>query len=320
MKTDELNFNEHISATLLLDSINPNGNRVFTFLFSVPNIIHAEMLRHRAGSFSVSSNRAIPTNKILANDYFVPNSVGYNERGMQANKPLTESDLNHFQQLWIAAYQSMQYITAQMEPLNVHKQHANRLTMPFQIPAIVMTICEPGLRNFLVQRNSTLAQPEIHELAIKIEDLYVASKPQLLQWGEWHIPFILEHEQSLPLFDRLMIGSARSARTSYRLNVENRNSDAKSDLALAKDLISKYHLSPFEHSVMAFNPKNLDTVCAALAERGDYVGIYNKFNNIYRNTMGFMQLRPIVEYVHKINPLESTSLIHSMIDSGNYDV
>jgi thymidylate synthase ThyX len=318
MKERDLKFNDAINVRLLADSSNFNGQRVLTFLFSVPNIIHAEILRHRAGSFSISSNRAIPVSKLTKNDIFVPTSVGYNKSGMQATVPLNDSDLNHFQQLWISAYNSMKYIIAQIEPINVHKQHVNRLTMPFQVPTIVMTISENGLKNFLVQRNSEMAQPEIHELAILIEGLYTQSRPKVLKWGDWHLPFILENETELPLFDKLMINSARSARTSYRLNVEDRISNIDDDLKLATNLINDYHLSPFEHACMAFNPTLLNEVCKNLADNNDYTGIYLRYSNIYRNTYGFMQLRPLIEYVERISPLDSVGIIHTMVSKNLY--
>lgn len=323
MKTKDLKFSNDIKVELLVDSINPNKQRLMTFIFSAPNIIHAEIMRHRAGSFSVSSNRAIPTNKLNKVDCFIPVDVGYNQKGMQANERLTDDDLNHFQNLWKVAYESMLYITQQMDLPSgnkVHKQHLNRLTMPFQIPTIVMTLTEPGLKNFIIQRNSEMAQPEIHDLAIKIEDVYSRSVPKQLQWGEWHIPFILSEDEQLPLFDKLMLGTARSARTSYKLNIENRNSDVDSDLKLATDLLHKYHLSPFEHSAMAFNPKLLDGVCSHLAKNGDYEGIYHKFNNIYRNIPGFMSLRPVIEFVAKKEPLKAMTLLHTMIDKNEYDL
>lgn len=323
MKQSDLRFSEQIEAKLLLDSINPNGQRVLTYLLSVPNIVHAEILRHRSASFSVTSNRAIPTNKLNGIDAFVPTSVGYNESGMQATVSLNNEDLNHFQNVWLAGYNAMKYIIAQATPLSsnkkVHKQHLNRLTMAFQIPTMVVTICEPGLRNLFVQRVSDKAQPEIHELAIKMEELYSASKPNVLKWGEWHTPFILENELTLPLFERLMVSCARCARTSYRLNTTNEFSNFESDLGLAKKLINDYHLSPFEHVVMAFDPTWLDNVNKRLANKGLYDQIYKKFNNIYRNVPGFMQLRPLVEHVNKINPTQSTTLIHAFLNNRMYD-
>lgn len=323
MKTKDLKFSDDITVTLLADSINPNKQRLMTFMFSVPNIIHAEMMRHRAGSFSVSSNRAIPTNKLNNAVYFMPVDVGYNEKGMQATERLSDDDLNHFQNLWRIAYESVLYVTRQMElpsGKKVHKQHLNRLTMPFQIPTIVMTITEPGLKNFLIQRNSEMAQPEIHDLAVKIEDVYSVSKPTQLEWGDWHIPFLLPEDHSLSLFDKLMLGTARSARTSYRLNTTQLNSTVDSDIKLATKLLNDYHLSPFEHSAMAFDPHLLDDVCRKLAMIGDYEGIYKKFNNIYRNVPGFMALRPVVEFVTKTDPGKSMSLLHAMVDRNEYEL
>ncbi len=54
-----------INAIIITDSISPQNVRITSFVLTVPQIIVKELLRHRMFSFSSSSMRAIPFNKIL---------------------------------------------------------------------------------------------------------------------------------------------------------------------------------------------------------------------------------------------------------------
>lgn len=294
MKTNQLRFNNQIEVEILLDSINPQNKRITTWRLTLPNIIHAELLRHRMFSFSVSSFRAIPTNKLTDKQYFLPVDVGYNCKGMSAEEHLSGYDLFKFQEWWRSAYDCTKYIMEQMKSVNPHKQHINRLLMPFDNIVAVVTTTEPGLENFFNLRIAEYAQPEIHDLAYKMRHLYENSTSQYLRYGEWHIPFVSDKERKeLPLWKQLFISAARCARTSYTLNTTGKTSTWEADIGLAKRLIANVHASPFEHQTMSFNPEwayyKFDGV------RPEY--IYEVYSDIYRNTYGFMQLRKIIEEV-----------------------
>ena len=62
MKT---NNNTGITAEIIADSLNPNGNRLTTFILQYPRFCHAEVMTHRMFSKNAASSRAIPTEKII---------------------------------------------------------------------------------------------------------------------------------------------------------------------------------------------------------------------------------------------------------------
>jgi thymidylate synthase ThyX len=81
-----------IKSEIIKDSINSYTNdRLTTFVLRFPRFINAEILRHRALSFSSASSRAIPSKKIIEdvlNDPAMPVFWGKNQSGMQAYEEL----------------------------------------------------------------------------------------------------------------------------------------------------------------------------------------------------------------------------------------
>ncbi len=69
--------------------------------------------------------------------------------------------------------------------------------------------------NFFALRAHADAQPEFQELAYAMLESYLASSPQILPAGRWHIPFGDQLPSSISLLDRLKVATARCARTSY---------------------------------------------------------------------------------------------------------
>lgn len=68
-------MNTKISATIVADSLNPQGDRLISVLCTFPRIILSEVNTHRMLSKNTSSSRAIPFNKMLEavqNDPFIP--------------------------------------------------------------------------------------------------------------------------------------------------------------------------------------------------------------------------------------------------------
>ena len=54
-------------AEVLLDSINPSGQRLTTFVLRFPRFVLSEFNTHRMFSRNASSSRAIPTTKTMTN-------------------------------------------------------------------------------------------------------------------------------------------------------------------------------------------------------------------------------------------------------------
>lgn len=118
--------------------------------------------------------------------------------------------------------------------------------------------------------NQSGAEIHISRIAELLQDELRASKPQILEPGEWHIPFgdrmdTFELEKLMPeiqpssvgwyekqLLDlKLKVSTSRSARISYETLGDNPVIDHKKDVMLADDLFQNRHMSPFEHCAMA---------------------------------------------------------------------
>lgn len=132
--------------------------------------------------------------------------------------------------------------------LNIHKQTINRYLEPFMWHTVVVTATEWG--NFFALRIHGDAQPEIALPTELIRDAINASTPTLINYGEWHLPFVQEDEKHLITSDTIedwkYVSSGRCARVSYETHDGVR--DIAKDIELAKDrLLPHGHMSPFEH-------------------------------------------------------------------------
>ena len=127
--------------------------------------------------------------------------------------------------------------------------------------------------NFFKLRLHPDAQPEFQELAQCIRNAMRGSAPTLLDWGDWHLPYVsgtychdATSQDHSEVAAEVKVSAARCARVSYV-----RQNDEKSvaeDIALAERLTSAGHFSPPEHP--------------ARAERGSF-----------GNFEGFRQLRKL---------------------------
>ena len=73
-------------AYIVADSINPESQRVTTFLLTYPRFIHSELMTHRVFSRNAASSRAIPIEKIIEQvdkNAASPVRWGKNGKGMQ---------------------------------------------------------------------------------------------------------------------------------------------------------------------------------------------------------------------------------------------
>jgi len=260
------------AAKILADSVAPHGARLTTFEVTYPLIIHGEFMTHRDFSRNAASSRAIPVKRMIEmveNDPFIPERFPENQKGMQAqyyyNAGTPEYEIAKAEWLHardnaldsvrvlIGAHPAVDAgagaeVGAGPVYLNVHKQIANRLLIPWQW--ITVVVSSTRFSNFFALRCDPLAQPEIQLIAYMMRDLYEKSEPKKLEPGEWHIPYLdPELEQSIP--DDLKISVARCARVSYFTHPTD-DQPAKiptiaEDFALHDRLISSGHWSPTEH-------------------------------------------------------------------------
>lgn len=239
-----------ITAQIVLDSIGPDRQRLTTFRLSYPRFIHAEFMTHRMFSRNASSSRAIPVKRMIEmvkNDPATFVFWGSNKPGMQAGQELTGIKKWWVKTLWGFGCFMALLIARMMTWGGAHKQIINRILEPWGHITVLVTAS--NYTNFFALRAHPDAQPEIHALAVQMQELYLNSIPKPLANNEWHLPFVSDEEQaSLSLSDAIACSVARSARVSY-LTFDGKQPSIEKDLELYKKLVGSVplHASPAEH-------------------------------------------------------------------------
>lgn len=254
-----------ISAKIITDSIN-NGNRVTTFILTMPRIILAEFNTHRAFSRNSASSRAIPFEKMVKmveEDPFIPIAWMKDHSGMQGTEffsPDAEEGL--LIRDWLEARDYAVQSAKGLSEFGLTKQIVNRLLEPFMWHTVIVTATD--YENFFALRAHEAAEIHIQDLAYKMLEEYNKSVPIVLEEDEWHIPFgdnidtiklqdLFNITSSEQLEDyKLKIATARCARVSY-MNFEGKD-DYKADVALYERLAEMGHWSPFEHCATPIPP------------------------------------------------------------------
>jgi thymidylate synthase ThyX len=257
---------ELITARILADSVAPNGQRMTTMEIEYPRFILAELNTHRMLSKNSASSRAIPVKAMHEHMRLNPARPvhwGKNQPGMQAKEELTDNNLADVQFMWQRAQQDAMHWAHQMsERAGLHKQVANRITEPWMTMKTVISGTE--WRNFFWLRAHADAQPEIHELATKMWDAYNSSTPQLLQPGEWHVPYVTtqrgpdstlhyidSNDTYITAKEARVISASCCAQVSYRKNDDSYEKAEK----IFRQLIESQpcHASPVEHQATPMN-------------------------------------------------------------------
>jgi thymidylate synthase ThyX len=271
--------NDLIAATIVADSINKQGDRITSMMLNYPRIIHSEFMTHRMLSKNSASSRAIPFKKMIRmvqEHPFVPTRWMKEHSGMQGKEYYTDPiEIGHCIKAWMDARDSAIKAATDLNRLKVSKQICNRLLEPFMMHTCLITGTD--WQNFFALRAHEDAEIHIQELAYKMLDEYNKSTPELLQPGEWHIPFgktfdkvrlYTQIEADYGIYDsviafneeryasdiqlyKVMISTARCARTSY-LNNEGTD-DYMKDIELHDRLLKQQpiHASPAEHCAQA---------------------------------------------------------------------
>jgi len=261
-----------VSAKVIEDSTH-NGKRITTMVLVYQRFIHSEFMTHRMFSRNASSSRAIPVKKMLAQVWSnpaMPVAWGKNQAGMQAKEDLKGFKLKLAKLVWKLAGKSACVFAWALNHIGLHKQLANRLLEPWQYIHVVVTATEWD--NFFELRAHPDAQPEIQELAHKMQEAMAQSIPKEVgQWG-WHLPFVSEEERLLPL-PFVKLSAARCARVSY-LTHEGKKPDLNKDLELFDRLVgsSPMHASPIEHQAYALTSSN--------EQSGNFVG-WKQYRKVY---------------------------------------
>lgn len=289
-----------ITAKVIKDSVNPHGIRITTMELEYPRFIHSEFMTHRMFSRNSASSRAIPVAKIIEqveNNPAMPVHWGKNQAGMQAKEELHGVEREAMIQSWIASAKEAASRAKVMSQAGLHKQVVNRVLEPYQIMKVLVTATE--WNNFFWLRAHKDAQPEIHELAIQMRKAMLESKPEELEYGMWHLPYVVskitdgkqsfwvDEETEISLQDAQMISCSSCAQVSYR--------KLDSSLEKAKDIYKKLvesepvHASSLEHAAMCADemgyPKHLTNGWT----HEDYEG-----RNWSGNFRGWIQYRQLI--------------------------
>lgn len=329
-----------ISAKILCDSINSQGNRFTTFEVEVPRIVWSEVMTHRQLSRNAASSRAIPFDKMQHQLTGIPSRFGAAQKGMQdgledfegivygAEKydcwegcydsaPLTPQDA------WEEAKSAALFWSKAFKEAGYHKQVYNRLTEPFQTIKAVISATEWD--NFFWLRCDEMADPTIAELAYKMKEAYDKSVPDLLQAGEYHLPYVfvdfamlngklqqfyfLDEKRCMgdhiTLEQAIKVSCARCASVSYR----NEDYGLEKCLELYDRLVgsNKLHSSSLEHCATpmeetvedyshGYDPSYLVNIADYPLSWQDGISHADRDGNLWSgNLKGFIQYRKTVK-------------------------
>ena len=274
-------------CVIVLDTLRPRAGtgwdtsnyRITTMVVRFPRCILSEMNTHRVFSRNSASSRARSlksTIKQVLEDSYIP-LFTENAKGMQGPYITDEDQLTKAKEEWLDArnaavkhalrmllghkmdrayydpyelldiyydkYYGKEYEGSRIP--NVHKQTANRLLEPFMWHEMLIT--SSYWRNFFNLRMDEAAQPEIQAIATLMYEAMHESRPYIFPE---HIPFVKRehHASQRALLRDLRRSAAECARISYVDRSTAGNKDGSEDLAMR--LLSKGHMSPFEHQAI----------------------------------------------------------------------
>ena len=174
--------------------------------------------------------------------------------------------------IWRMAALSAARMAEYMAELGLHKSICNRVIEPYTHITVIASATDAGWMNFFGLRLDAAAEPTMRALAVAMWKAYQASEPQLLQPGQWHLPFVLVRYSDkedgmifkgdadewttflkMPVEEReatlIKISVARCARVSYESFDTGKRSTIEEDLKLYDRLVGAQplHASPAEH-------------------------------------------------------------------------
>jgi hypothetical protein len=251
-----------IKAEVVLDSINPWGERLTTFEITLPYIYVLDFNTHRAFSRNSASARAVPMKEFrerAIRDPYFPVEYRENGKGMVAGELMNADRAEICHAVWHDALLSAALSQQKLEAVNLHKQWTNRLLAPFMMTKILMSSTQAGLINYFWQRCHSGAGPEMRKAADEVQRAYyIHSKPTPRGWGEWHLPYIDQEERETHTLEALKkMSAARCCRVSKFNHGGGRSieDDFKTWSNLMErsdaDAWDPHHYSPLEHVALA---------------------------------------------------------------------
>ena len=240
-------------AKIIEDSISRDGNRLTTFHLRYWRAIHSELMTHRDFSRNARSSRAVPSKVLLTEPIFTP-EFGLNKPGMQASDEAVPLETQRrWEMEWQALAELCRKQVEKWQEEKMHKQWANRPLEWFGWIDVLVTATYWD--NFFALRISEYAQPEFNDLAVAMSNELRHSNPRVLDYGEWHLPYILDSERDTLETDLLLkLSTARCARLSYVPFDGNADFDAET-ARYNKLVVSRpVHASPAEHQATPDRP------------------------------------------------------------------
>lgn len=135
-----------ISATIVADSLGPNGDRITSILVTFPRFILAELNTHRMLSKNSASSRAIPFNKMIEsvqNNPFIPIAWQKEHSGMQGSEYITDIEgIELCKDMWLVGRDRAVWTANNLNDLQATKQLCNRLLEPFMWHTVLITATE----------------------------------------------------------------------------------------------------------------------------------------------------------------------------------
>jgi hypothetical protein len=224
------------SAKIVCHSKAPNGEELITMEIELHRFILPEFNTHRSFSRNFQSSRAVPVEKMIEqvrNNPAMPVHWGKNQAGMVADLELDElvydDKDNGFlvEGWWRSAAKSAANYAEAMSKAGYHKQLVNRILEPYMKTKGVVTATRDAFEAFFKLRCHFAAQPEIKLLAERMQNSLLASVPNELNYGEYHLPYIssdlfANSEEAkvvgkfLPIKDAVKVSCSCTAQISYR--------------------------------------------------------------------------------------------------------
>lgn len=240
-----------ITATMVLDSVNPDGCRISTISVVMPKFLVAQLNTHRAFSRNSASSRAIPITKSINHvlslpvtpaDYGMP----ANGSGMQPKDVLSPFKAFLAKTLWNGAKYSAITFAYLLGKVGLHKQWTGRLLEPFIHTTVLITSTDWS--NFLSLRLHGAAQDAMQQVAVHINKALISSTPVPLSWGGWHLPFVGQFIEESPTKVQQNISVSCCAQVSFR---SHDDSPEKAERVIKSLSGNPPHASPFEHVAQA---------------------------------------------------------------------
>lgn len=241
-----------ISAKIARDSVNPTGNRITTWVLTMPRQVLPEFLSHRSFSRNWVNSPMVSFQQLV-------NSITQRAvepvRWLKTNGAIDETDnqidreqLAQTIDLWHQAKNYMIDVAQNLATIGgCHKSIAGRVLDPWMHVNVVATATE--VRNFFYVRCNDRHDSEMRLLAYKMLDSYLKSQPYDCIWGEWHVPFVDVPDAFSPNPHALRVSVARAARESFA-DPESVY-DQADEIRLFMRLLAINHWAPFEHVAQA---------------------------------------------------------------------